>query len=165
MVLRVKKVLMVDPKYTPAGLRLIVAAALIDNQGRVLVQKRPLDRAMAGLWEFPGGKVEKGELPEAALTRELQEELGIETDVRDLTPLCFASEPVADHHMVLLLYLCRRWQGTPKPLDAVAMQWSAPAALYNLAMPPADRPFIPVLEALTGPDGLVSPASGHHPVK
>ena len=126
----------------------VVAAALIDGAGRVLLQKRAPGRAMAGLWEFPGGKVEEGELPEAALVRELREELGIETDAPGLAPACFASAPVGDAHMILLLYLCRRWSGEPRPLDASALQWVRPRDMAELEMPPADRPLIALLDAL-----------------
>ncbi|MEQ1549519.1 MAG: (deoxy)nucleoside triphosphate pyrophosphohydrolase [Chakrabartia sp.] len=152
-------------KNALSGVRLIVAAALIRTDGLVLVQKRRPDRAMPNLWEFPGGKVEAGETPELALIRELQEELGILTRNEDFTPICFASEPTAGNHMILLLYICRKWHGTPAALDAVTLQWCKVSALYNLEMPPADIPFIPLLEALTGPDGLVSPISGAQPVK
>ena len=100
---------------------IVVAAALIDGDGRVLVQQRPLGKAMAGLWEFPGGKVEPGELPEAALIRELREELGIETQSACLAPACFASEPLGDRHMILLLYVCRKWRGIPLVPDAVPL--------------------------------------------
>src|SRR5690349_3635552 len=110
----------------------IVAAALIDADGRVLVQQRPADKAMAGLWEFPGGKVEPGETPEAALIRELREELGIETQTACLAPACFASEPLGGRHMVLLLYVCRKWRGVPQPLEAPALRWLRPVELHSL---------------------------------
>ncbi|MBP2276846.1 8-oxo-dGTP diphosphatase [Sphingomonas sp. PL20] len=125
---------------------LVVAAALVDRAGRVLVQRRPPGKALAGLWEFPGGKVEPGETPEAALVRELEEELGVVVAPTALTPLTFASEPLADRHLLLLLYLCRVWAGEPQALDATALAWHAPAALRGLEMPPADLPFIPALE-------------------
>ncbi|HEY5713510.1 MAG TPA: (deoxy)nucleoside triphosphate pyrophosphohydrolase [Allosphingosinicella sp.] len=126
----------------------VVAAALVDEQGRILLQERAPDRAMAGLWEFPGGKVEKGELPEAALVRELEEELGIGIDVADLSPACFASAMVGERHMILLLYICRIWNGTPAPLDATALKWLRPAEMEAAEMPPADQPLIALLDAL-----------------
>jgi 8-oxo-dGTP diphosphatase len=126
----------------------VVAAALADEKGRLLLQQRAPDRAMAGLWEFPGGKVEAGELPESALVRELREELGIEIAAADLAPACFASAPNGGRHMILLLYLCRRWQGEPRPLDASALRWETPAAMRALPMPPADAPLVDLLEAL-----------------
>lgn len=126
----------------------VVAAALLDGEGRILLQQRAPGRAMAGLWEFPGGKVEPGELPEDALARELAEELGIETAPADFVPTCFASAPVTGRHMILLLYLCRRWRGEPAPLDASALAWLRPGEMDPQAMPPADAPLIPMLEAL-----------------
>jgi len=128
----------------------VVAAALVDGDGRVLLQQRAPGRAMAGLWEFPGGKVEDGELPEAALVRELHEELGIEVAAADLLPACFASAPLGERHMILLLYLCHRWRGEPRPLDANALRWETPAAMRTLAMPPADEPLVDLLETLMG---------------
>src|SRR5688500_18860112 len=101
----------------------VVAAALVDAEGRVLLQQRSPDRDMAGLWEFPGGKVEKGELPESALIRELAEELGIETDAACVAPATFASAALGEKHLLLLLYICRKWRGQPRPLDASALQW------------------------------------------
>ena len=127
---------------------LVVAAALADGAGRVLLQQRPEGRAMAGLWEFPGGKVEEGELPEAALARELREEVGIEVDPAGLAPACFASAAVGERHMVLLLYLCRRWRGEARPLHASALLWARPSEMRSLAMPPADLPLIGLLERL-----------------
>ncbi|MEG3175630.1 (deoxy)nucleoside triphosphate pyrophosphohydrolase [Sphingomonas sp. RB3P16] len=126
---------------------LVVAAALVDGAGRVLVQRRPAGKALAGLWEFPGGKVECDETPEAALVRELREELGITVAEAALEALTFASAPLADRHLLLLLYLCRGWNGTPRALDADAIAWHVPGELRTLAMPPADLPFIAVLEA------------------
>ena len=126
----------------------VVAAALAQANGRVLLQQRAPGRAMAGLWEFPGGKVEEGELPEAALVRELREELGVEIAPADLVPACFASAPNGGRHMILLLYLCRRWAGEPRALDASALRWESPAGMRALAMPPADAPLVGLLEAL-----------------
>ena len=126
----------------------VVAAALAGEDGRVLLQQRAPGRAMAGLWEFPGGKVDAGELPEGALVRELREELGIEVAATDLMPACFASGPLGERHMILLLYLCRRWRGEPQPLDAAALRWEMPAAMRALAMPPADAPLIDLLQLL-----------------
>jgi 8-oxo-dGTP diphosphatase len=126
----------------------VVAAAFIDGSGRVLLQQRAPSRSMAGLWEFPGGKVEIGETPEGALVRELAEELGVDVRMADLSPACFASARVGETHMILLLYLCRRWRGEPKPLDATALRWVRPREMDGLEMPPADRPLIPLLEAL-----------------
>jgi 8-oxo-dGTP diphosphatase len=126
----------------------VVAAALVDAEGRVLLQQRAPERSMAGLWEFPGGKVEMDELPEAALVRELEEELGIQAQVEALVPACFASAPLGGRHMILLLYICRRWRGEPQPLDAIALKWLRPAEMEAQAMPPADRPLIVMLESL-----------------
>lgn len=127
---------------------LVVAAALVDRDGRVLLQQRAVGRQMAGLWEFPGGKVEPGERPEEALIRELQEELGIETDTACLAPATFASAGLGDRHLLLLLYVCRKWRGTPQALDASALKWVRPQQMFSLDMPPADKPLIGMLEAL-----------------
>lgn len=126
----------------------VVAAALVDAEGRVLVQRRPAGKMMAGLWEFPGGKIEPGETPETALARELKEELGIAVDTAMLSPAVFASEPLAGRHLLLLLYICRSWSGAPRALDAEELLWCRPEALHALDMPPADRPLIGLLEAI-----------------
>lgn len=126
----------------------VVAAAMIDADGRVLLQQRPEGKAMAGLWEFPGGKIEPGETPEAALIRELREELGIETEAACLAPATFASESLGDRHLLLLLYVCRKWRGTPQPLEASALKWVRVPEMYGMPMPPADLPLIGVLDAL-----------------
>ena len=129
----------------------VVAAALVDGDGRVLLQQRLPGRTMAGLWEFPGGKVEPDERPEAALVRELAEELGVAADAAALAPAGFASADSpggSGRHMLLLLYLCREWRGEPRPLDAAALKWVRPKEMSALAMPPADGPLIPLLEAL-----------------
>lgn len=127
---------------------LVVAAALIDGEGRVLLQQRAPDRQMAGLWEFPGGKVEQGERPEAALIRELEEELGIEVHADQLAAAAFASAPLGERHLLLLLYLCRRWRGVPQALDASGLKWLKPADMSPAEMPPADAPLIPILDRL-----------------
>ncbi|UZK70732.1 (deoxy)nucleoside triphosphate pyrophosphohydrolase [Sphingomonas sp. S1-29] len=127
---------------------LVVAAALIDLEGRVLVQQRPPGGSMAGLWEFPGGKVEPGETPEAALIRELHEELGIDVEQACLAPAVFASEPLGDRHLLLLLYACRKWRGVPEARHASTLRWVRPLELHRMEMPPADKPLIGLLEAL-----------------
>ena len=126
----------------------VVAAALIDADGRVLLQQRPPGKAMADLWEFPGGKVEPGETPEAALIRELEEELGISTHASCLAPATFASEALGDRHLLLLLSVCRKWRGVPQARHATALQWVRPTQMYALDMPPADLPLVGILEAL-----------------
>jgi 8-oxo-dGTP diphosphatase len=133
---------------TPFSPLLVVAVALVDADGRVLLQQRPPGKAMAGLWEFPGGKVEPGETPEAALVRELEEELGIGTQESCLAPATFASAPLGDRHLLLLLYVCRKWRGAPEARHATALRWLRPAQMYALDMPPADLPLIGLLEAL-----------------
>lgn len=130
------------------GLLPVVAVALVDIDGRVLVQQRPPGRSHAGLWEFPGGKIDPGETPERALIRELEEELGIDVSPACLAPAAFASEPLGHLHLVLLLFVCRKWRGTPRGAEAQALRWCRPADLHALAMPPADRPLIGLLEAL-----------------
>lgn len=130
------------------GAILVVAAALVDRDGRVLVQRRREGGPMAGLWEFPGGKIEPGETPEAALIRELEEELGIDVTPACLAPAAFASEPLVDRHLILLLYVCRKWRGLPQPVAAAELRWLRPVELHALPMPPADRPLIGLLEVL-----------------
>ncbi|MDB5676506.1 MAG: pyrophosphohydrolase [Sphingomonas bacterium] len=124
----------------------VVAAALTDAAGRVLVQRRPAGKAMAGLWEFPGGKVESGETPEGALARELGEELGIFVAPADLAALTFASQRLADRHMLLLLYRCTRWAGAARALDADLLLWRRPDDMADLPMPPADLPLLAFLK-------------------
>lgn len=126
----------------------VVAAALVGADGRVLLQQRAQGRAMAGLWEFPGGKIEPGERPEPALVRELAEELGIEVAEASLTPAAFASAALGERHLLLLLYLCRVWTGEPRALDASALRWLRPQEMRQLAMPPADVPLVEALERL-----------------
>lgn len=132
-----------------ADVLMIVAAALVDADGRVLVQQRAPGKPMAGLWEFPGGKIEQGELLEAALVRELSEELGISTETACLAPAGFGTATAEDgRQLLLLLYVCRKWQGIPRALDAAALRWVRPNQLYDLPMPPADIPLIGLLDAL-----------------
>lgn len=119
-------------------LLLVVAAALEDGQGRVLLARRPQGKSMAGLWEFPGGKLHEGETPEAALVRELREELGIEIEARDLEPFAFASHAYEGFHLLMPLYLCRVWQGEPKALEGQELVWAARERLRDYPMPPAD---------------------------
>ncbi len=126
-------------------LLLVVAVALVDTDGRVLVTQRPPGKALAGLWEFPGGKLEEGERPEGALIRELTEELGITVAQSCLAPLTFASHAYPDFHLLMPLYVCRRWSGTASGLEGQALRWLRPAALRELPMPPADAPLIPAL--------------------
>ncbi|WP_423794572.1 (deoxy)nucleoside triphosphate pyrophosphohydrolase [Methylobacterium durans] len=136
-----------------AGVRLllVVAVALVDADGRVLLAQRPPGKQLAGLWEFPGGKVEPGERPEATLIRELAEELGITVEEPCLAPLTFASHAYPDFHLLMPLYVCRRWEGTPRSLEGQALRWVRPRALRDLPMPPADAPLIPFLIDLLGP--------------
>ena len=127
---------------------LVSAAALIDVDGRVLLAQRPEGKAMAGMWEFPGGKVEKGETPEAALIRELEEELAVNTKESCLAPLSFASHEYDDFHLLLLLYVCRRWHGTPTPKENNPVIWVRPPRLGDYPMPPADKPLVAMLQDL-----------------
>ena len=124
---------------------LVVAVALIDADGRVLLTQRPAGKAMAGLWEFPGGKVHDGEMPEAALIRELKEELDIDVASACLAPLTFASHRYEHFHLLMPLYACRRWNGTVTAREGQALAWVRPARLDDYAMPPADKPLIAVL--------------------
>ncbi|WP_333713967.1 8-oxo-dGTP diphosphatase MutT [Yoonia sp.] len=124
---------------------LVSAVALIDAEGRILLAQRPEGKSMAGLWEFPGGKVEQGEIPEAALIRELQEELGIDTWASCLAPLTFASHSYDDFHLLMPLFACRRWNGTPQSREGQALKWVRANALRDYPMPPADVPLIPIL--------------------
>jgi 8-oxo-dGTP diphosphatase len=126
-------------------LLLVVAAALIDADHRVLVAQRPQGKQLGGLWEFPGGKVDPGERPEQALIRELREELGIEVKAPCLAPLTFASHAYDDFHLLMPLYACRRWEGTVVSRESQALKWLDPRRLRELPMPPADTPLIPAL--------------------
>jgi 8-oxo-dGTP diphosphatase len=127
---------------------LVAACVLLDGDGRILIAKRPPGRSLAGLWEFPGGKVEPGESPEHALVRELAEELGIEIAAADLAPLTFASHAYPDFHLLMPLFLCRRWRGEVRPHEGQELLWVIPAELVSYAMPPADEPLKAVLSAL-----------------
>jgi len=120
----------------------VVACALVDADRRVLIAQRPQGKQLAGLWEFPGGKVEAGETPEAALIRELSEELGIETKEACLAPLTFASHSYESFHLLMPLYVCRKWSGTPIAHEHAALKWVRPNALRDYPMPPADEPLI-----------------------
>jgi 8-oxo-dGTP diphosphatase len=124
---------------------LVSAVALIDADGRVLLAQRPEGKSMAGLWEFPGGKVESGETPEVALIRELHEELGIDTWESCLAPLTFASHAYDDFHLLMPLFACRKWKGTPHPHEGQALKWVRANKLRDYPMPPADVPLIPIL--------------------
>jgi 8-oxo-dGTP diphosphatase len=124
---------------------LVSAVALVDRDGRVLLAQRPEGKSMAGLWEFPGGKVEPGETPEAALIRELHEELGIDTWQSCLAPLSFASHAYPEFHLLMPLFVCRKWAGQVQPRENQALAWVKPRELRDYPMPPADLPLIPVL--------------------
>lgn len=124
---------------------LVSAVALIDVDGRVLLAQRPEGKSMAGLWEFPGGKVEPGESPEVALVRELQEELGIDTWTSCLAPLTFASHAYEDFHLLMPLFACRKWMGVPRSVEGQKLAWVTPQELSRYPMPPADIPLIPIL--------------------
>ena len=126
----------------PVPIVLVSAAALIDADGRVLIAKRPEGKKMAGLWEFPGGKVNPGETPEAALIRELAEELGIDTAESCLAPIAFASHRYPDFHLLMPLYICRRWEGTVTAREHQALAWVRPAEMGRYPMPPADEPLV-----------------------
>jgi 8-oxo-dGTP diphosphatase len=129
----------------PLPIVLVVAVALIDADGRVLLTRRPAGKAMAGLWEFPGGKLHQGESPEVALIRELEEELGLDVAQSCLAPLAFASHRYADFHLLMPLYVCRVWRGTPTPLEGQELAWVGPARMGDYPMPPADLPLVPLL--------------------
>lgn len=124
---------------------LVAACALVDSDGRILLAQRPEGKSLAGLWEFPGGKIEDGETPEAALIRELEEELGIATKTACLAPISFASHSYETFHLLMPLYVCRKWQGTPQAREHAALKWVRPQALRDYPMPPADEPLVAAL--------------------
>lgn len=127
------------------GLLLVAACALVDVDGRVLLAQRPEGKSLAGLWEFPGGKLEPGEMPEDSLIRELREELGISVRKACLAPLTFASHAYEDFHLLMPLYVCRRWEGQVQGLEGQALKWVKPSMLRDFAMPPADEPLVAAL--------------------
>src|SRR5713101_714429 len=127
---------------------LVVAVALVDVDGRVLLAERPEGKSMAGLWEFPGGKVHDGEMPEAALIRELKEELGIDVTASCLAPFTFASHGYAEFHLLMPLYVCRKWQGSVTAREGQRLAWVRPNRLADYAMPPADKPLVAMLRDL-----------------
>ena len=129
----------------------VVAAALVDPDNRVLIARRPEGKALAGLWEFPGGKLAPGERPEAALIRELDEELGITVKEACLAPLSFASHAYPDFHLMMPLWVCKRWEGLVSSREGQALKWVRPGKLRDYPMPPADEPLIPPLIDLLGP--------------
>ncbi|TPK45303.1 (deoxy)nucleoside triphosphate pyrophosphohydrolase [Mesorhizobium sp. B2-5-4] len=124
---------------------LVAACALVDADGRVLLAQRPQGKQLAGLWEFPGGKVEAGETPEQCLIRELHEEIGIETEIPCLAPLTFASHSYDDFHLLMPLFVCRRFRGIAQPREGQALKWVRPKQMRDYPMPPADAPLIPFL--------------------
>ena len=130
---------------------LVVAVALVDPDGRVLIAQRPEGKAMAGLWEFPGGKVEPGERPEETLIRELHEELGVTVMEACLAPLTFASHPYDSFHLLMPLYICRRWEGLAQAREGQTLRWVRPRQLRDYPMPPADEPLIPAVIDIVGP--------------
>lgn len=127
---------------------LVVAVALVDDDNRVMIAQRPKGKPMAGLWEFPGGKVETGETPEVALIRELKEELAIDVTEACLAPFTFASHTYEKFHLLMPLYVCRRWSGTPRPNEGQTLKWVRANQLSNYEMPPADIPLIAMLRDL-----------------
>lgn len=136
---------MSDVKIAGKRLLLVAACALVDTDGRVLLAQRPEGKQLAGLWEFPGGKVEPGETPEQCIIRELQEEIGIETEIPCLAPLTFASHSYDDFHLLMPLFVCRRFRGIAQPREGQTLKWVRPKQMRDYPMPPADAPLIPFL--------------------
>jgi 8-oxo-dGTP diphosphatase len=132
----------------PVPVVLVVAVALVDADGRVLLAQRPAGKAMAGLWEFPGGKVHADETPETALIRELREELGIDVTESCLAPFTFASHRYESFHLLMPLYVCRRWNGMVTPREGQALAWVRPHRMEDYPMPPADKPLVALLQGL-----------------
>jgi 8-oxo-dGTP diphosphatase len=135
-------------RLAPRQPLLVAAVALVDRDGRVLIAQRPPGKSMAGLWEFPGGKVDPGETPEAALIRELKEELDVDTAESCLAPFTFASHTYEDFHLLMPLYVCRVWEGNPRPMEGQTLAWARPNEIKNYPMPPADKPLVAMLRDL-----------------
>ncbi len=133
------------PETADKPVILVAAVALVDRDGRVLITQRPPDKSMAGLWEFPGGKVEPGETPEAAVVREMGEELGITIKPACLSPLTFASHAYEDFHLLMPLFVCRVWEGFATPREGQTLKWVPPTKLHDYPMPPADKPLVAML--------------------
>jgi 8-oxo-dGTP diphosphatase len=138
----------IPPVTSDRPLLLVAAAALIDKDGHILLAERPAGKSMAGLWEFPGGKIGPNETPEAALVRELKEELGVETSAGCLWPLAFASHAYETFHLLMPLFACRVWSGDPAPREGQRIMWATKKELRNFDMPPADKPLVEVLQEL-----------------
>jgi 8-oxo-dGTP diphosphatase len=136
---------MSDMETTPKKLLMVAACALVDADGRVLLAQRPEGKQLAGLWEFPGGKMEPGETPEETVVRELREELGVETKIACLAPLTFASHSYENFHLFMPLFVCRRFWGTPEAKEGQVLKWVRPLQMRDYPMPPADEPLIPFL--------------------
>lgn len=139
---------MSDASSSPKPILLVAACALVDTDNRILLAQRPEGKSLAGLWEFPGGKVEPGETPEETLVRELEEELGIQTKIACLAPLTFASHTYETFHLLMPLYICRRYEGIAQGREGQALKWVSAKALRDYPMPPADEPLIPFLQDL-----------------